>query len=672
MPRVDIAAIALTGIFVGWLASGPASPPRASLIDLGLFLVLIAGVGALTLAAGARATTARDRWAWYLLGTACLLRALSGATWRWMTSMHMPVPEYSAVLSLLRCTLEVAGLLLYVSARRQRSDALRHLLDVATVVIGVGVVEWYFELSAALGMVDGGAAKGLVDYAVLLNGTLCALLSALLYLRRGDARLRVASVFLLFAFGMQAVSDSLQWTGSQYEAGGRVTAWWWAVWLLKLGAARAALMEPASRAVPGAAASYDSGVVPYLFLGGASLALCWEMARPQGGSTGWLVIATCTLTALLVVRQMVEQREHAQLSRAIASDRAHFSALVQYSYDAVVLTRGDGGATYVSPTTRLLLGEDPTFERSWGLLAAVHPDEAPALRQLLTQPGDASQSLVCRVRAADGAWHVFALRVVDLRQDPRVGAIAIHGHDITREALLARRLHETVEEEALGVFASGLAHDLNNVLGAISSHVELLLEDVPASSDAAVELRAMQHATARGLRLTRALLALSRRKAPDLEVVGVQEFLHARVPAEVAFDVSGTPARVRIDRTAVGHALDAVLVRDGGADAPPEGWRVSVSYRDVHGEDEAVSGLDTGTYAVIECEGPGDAGRVGAGDPPPVAERPELAAEGAAEDEGLEVLLARAVLREMGGSLTVRDDGDGTRHVTLFLPAERA
>lgn len=69
--------------------------------------------------------------------------------------------------------------------------------------------------------------------------------------------------------------------------------------------------------------------------------------------------------------------------------------------------------------------------------------------------------------SVSGEWRSLSLRLQDLRQDPLVSAIVINGLDRTRETCLVARLREAEDVEALGVFASGLAHDLNNVLTVI-------------------------------------------------------------------------------------------------------------------------------------------------------------------------------------------------------------
>ncbi|MDQ8155482.1 MAG: histidine kinase dimerization/phospho-acceptor domain-containing protein, partial [Gemmatimonadota bacterium] len=556
----DAAAIAWTVTFVFWLLLAGDSSARAPLVDMAFFGVLGGGVAAAMVGAALRMTNRRDRTAWLLMATACLVRVFAGALWRILSSLEVDPPSWFDALSVVRCLLDVACVAWFASAPRVGRDRVRLLLDAATVGVGVAVVEGYFALAPALLEPANGTPHGLADLMVLLTGGFCAFLAGLLYLRRADAGMRDAALFLLLGFSMQAVPDALQWNGSQYAAGATVTLWWWAVWLAKLGAARAVLSTPKAVDDRRAPERYRSGVVPYLFLAAANVALWLALDGPDRATSAWMVGAVSVLTAMLVMRHVVEQREQAALARAQHDQHRRFGALVEHSYDAVILVLPDGGASYISPTTRRHLGDDPAYEAPWGLMTAVHPEDAPALRRILTQPENASQMVSCRVRGPQGGWRTFALRIVDLRADARVGAIAIHGHDVTREAALARRLHETAEAEALGVFASGLAHDLNNVLSAISTHVELLLQDVPAESSAAQELRAIERAVARGVRLTRALLGLSRRKTPALELVDVRALVAGLAPGAIVNE--GAPLRARLDRASVGHALNAVLGPD--------------------------------------------------------------------------------------------------------------
>ena len=668
LARMDGAVAAWTVAYLAWVASGVGHRgDLAPVFDLLFFTPLGLAVAGLMALAGARATHRRDRLAWYLMATAALVRLLSGLLWRGLTAAGFgastPLVD---VITVARCLVEIAALLAFVSARVEGRDRLRRWLDVGTVVIGVVSVEWYLSLektfAQGLGRTGLGSA-GFAQYVVVFSGALCALISALLYLRRADAAVRRAAIFFMLAYGTQAVPDYLVWTGHAYSAGRLITSWWWAVWLLKGGAARWSLTAPGD--APGASpARYRSGIVPYVFLAVINITLWLEISQPPRKSSALLVLATTMVTVLLVLRHMVEQREHAALAEAQLVEQARFEALVEHSSDAVVLALPSGGASYVSPTTLRHLGNDARFSEPWGLLAALHPDDAEKVRTLLSQRLSASQSLTVRVgRAADG-WRTFALRIVDLRADPRVGAIAVHGHDVTREVMLARRLHETAEVEALGVFAGGLAHDLNNVLGAISNHVELLLMDVTPASTAAHELGAIRQAVARGVHLTRALLALSRRKEPALESVDLREFLGGLVTERHLVDASGEPVRARLDRASLGNALEVVLGERGTHGGFLDvAWRCRLSRGELSPAVAGAVDLEPGTYARLDfaADDPGEATR-----------RMSEGSPGGTEDEGLELLLARAVLREMGGALVMPRAAPGVRQLTIFVPAEVA
>ncbi|MDQ8155647.1 MAG: hypothetical protein P3B98_13435, partial [Gemmatimonadota bacterium] len=95
-----------------------------------------------------------------------------------------------------------------------------------------------------------------------------------------------------------------------------------------------------------------------------------------------------------------------------------------------------------------------------------------------------------------------------------------------------------------------------------------------------------------------------------------------------------------------------------GGDAE-RSWRIVLSRVEVP-ESETAGELEPATYVRLACIRD-EASEASASTP-----------GGTANEEGLDVLLARAILREMGGTLHVRADDVGTRHLVFFLPAEAA
>jgi len=67
--------------------------------------------------------------------------------------------------------------------------------------------------------------------------------------------------------------------------------------------------------------------------------------------------------------------------------------------------------------------------------------------------------------------------------------------------------------DALGKLTSGIAHDYNNMLGVIMGYSELLEEALNKQPSLAKYAAQIHHASERGKKLTKKLLAFSRYKA---------------------------------------------------------------------------------------------------------------------------------------------------------------
>lgn len=84
-----------------------------------------------------------------------------------------------------------------------------------------------------------------------------------------------------------------------------------------------------------------------------------------------------------------------------------------------------------------------------------------------------------------------------------------------QQRLLEAQLLHSQKMEAIGTFAGGIAHDLNNILGAIGACSEVALEDLNTSSPVHEDLQHVISATNRGKALIRQVLDFSRK--PTLE-----------------------------------------------------------------------------------------------------------------------------------------------------------
>jgi two-component system NtrC family sensor kinase len=111
------------------------------------------------------------------------------------------------------------------------------------------------------------------------------------------------------------------------------------------------------------------------------------------------------------------------------------------------------------------------------------------------------------------------------------------------------QLVQSEKLRAIGTLAGGIAHDFNNILGAILGFGELALEDVPADSRTARNMRQVVKAGERAKDLVRQILAFSRQSDPQRVNVRLSaivdetlKLLRATIPATIQI-------KTRIDAT---------------------------------------------------------------------------------------------------------------------------
>jgi PAS domain S-box-containing protein len=192
--------------------------------------------------------------------------------------------------------------------------------------------------------------------------------------------------------------------------------------------------------------------------------------------------------------------------------------------------------------------------------------------------------------------------------------IGIAMTDLTDVKRLEEQLVQAQKMEAVGRLAGGVAHDFNNLLTVISSYAELILFD-PEMSKGKEEIQEIRGAAARAAKLTRQLLAFSRRQAMEPRIVnpndvlrGVETLLRRLIDSSVALvaDLSPDTPLIRVDpgqleQVAMNLAINA-------ADAMPEGGALTIATSSRIMPDELLrrhADLRPGLYAIVEVRDTG-------------------------------------------------------------------
>ncbi len=230
-------------------------------------------------------------------------------------------------------------------------------------------------------------------------------------------------------------------------------------------------------------------------------------------------------------------------------------------------------------------------------------DEAEALF------GEVMTREVAMVPPRGGEARVFDTLIAPLK-DSRgaISGVLGYARDITRmkeqEAQkrdLELRLQQSQKLESLGTLAGGVAHDVNNVLGAVLSLASIEQERALPSSPTRRSMETIVQACTRGREVVQGLLCFARRDLGEIRPTDLNQLVREIVGLlgrttlqRVQFVTDFDPGlrSVEGDAGALNHALMNICVN--AVDAMPDGGTITLRTRNLPGGAVAVEIEDTG------------------------------------------------------------------------------
>ncbi|HEY6229526.1 MAG TPA: response regulator, partial [Verrucomicrobiae bacterium] len=186
-----------------------------------------------------------------------------------------------------------------------------------------------------------------------------------------------------------------------------------------------------------------------------------------------------------------------------------------------------------------------------------------------------------RTKTGQERFTLLSAELIELASEPYA---LISEHDISQRLQLEAQLRQAQKMQAVGHLAAGVAHDFRNVLTVIQGHSNLRLLDRTLDPKVASSFQEITGAVERASKLTRQLLAFSRKQIIQLQALDLNDLIHQMgsmlshlIGENIDFKChyDSTLPTIEADAGSVEQVLMNLVVN--ARDAMPNGGKLTIS-----------------------------------------------------------------------------------------------
>jgi PAS domain S-box-containing protein len=226
------------------------------------------------------------------------------------------------------------------------------------------------------------------------------------------------------------------------------------------------------------------------------------------------------------------QDRFSALNEASLKSDEHYRALIERSWDGVLLLTSTGAITYASPSTHRILGhkgDDLIIQNAFALM---HPDDSPRIIpqfQLLLSRPEETMTAEFRYQHKDGSWRWLECTATNLLENPNVQALVINYRDITERKS---------NEDALRQARDELEQRVSERTAELVAANESLIEQIAERNRTEAELQRLSHRLVEVQEQERRAIARELHDEIGQILTGLKMTLEftRRLPAEAASD----------------------------------------------------------------------------------------------------------------------------------------
>jgi PAS domain S-box-containing protein len=380
-----------------------------------------------------------------------------------------------------------------------------------------------------------------------------------------------------------------------------------------------------------------------------------------------------------------ELRETERELRESQIELRKLSRVIEQSPASVVITDRLGKIEYVNPSFTAasgyspeeVIGQNPRMFKSGESLG----DTYRGLWYTITTGGTWRGELRNKTKTGELHWVRATISPIFDTRGVITHFVATEEHiDVQKAAEEAARESErryigAQKMEAIGQLAGGIAHDFNNLLTAILGYSDLVLSAIQDNPALTADVNEIKKGGERAARLTRQLLAFSRKQRLEPQNVNLNQIVGdlmkmvGRVIGEhiqVELTADADLGLAKVDPGQIEQIVMNLVVN--ARDAMADGGRLTIRTANVEVDDEFAQshpGAQPGSYVMLRVAD------TGTGMPPEIVARifePFFTTKSLGEGTGLGLATVYGIVKQSEGYITVDSEVGAGTALTVYFP----
>jgi PAS domain S-box-containing protein len=387
---------------------------------------------------------------------------------------------------------------------------------------------------------------------------------------------------------------------------------------------------------------------------------------PIRSAAGWIIGAS------KIARDITESK---LTEKALHQEIEERQRIFETSQDLILVTDTAGNFVQVSPSSRTILGYEPSEMVGRSAIEFIHPDDLDNTRNEMrsARRGQQMRNFEARYRHKEDGRVVF-LNWMGTWSEP-VRRHFFIGRDLTEKQAAEAQFRQAQKMDAVGQLTGGVAHDFNNILTVITGTIGILGNAVADRPELASIAKLIDDAAERGAQLTKHLLAFARKqplqpREVDVNALAMEaaKLLHPTLGEQI--EVSPKLSEDTWPALADPNQLTTAILNLAlnARDAMPHGGKITLETRNVYLDDgyaSIYSDVVPGNYVMVAISDTGE------GISPENLEKvfdPFFTTKDVGKGTGLGLSMVFGFVKQSGGHVKIYSEVDHGTSVKIYLP----